>query len=328
MSSESHDASRVTHFAGSFSNDPFGSGCRMAGDWYRESDQDVYRGLSLPFSDDDGAMPFSMPHCAAAGDFYGERKEVTRGVTFHLSSDALMGFSQIDDKQHELGNLKSNHAAVHKHAREFDPAHVPPPLEQEVADHLLATKVELSQSSPVRVGNTLLIFLTEKIDARVNKVNIVKYTIRAEAILDGLAFVVKIRLYQKETATVVEFQRRSGDSVAFNKFYHKASAYLHGRPDDQWVQDCWSFCQTPLQVAPVSPKDAIAPLIDMAHLNPNPILLAEVASALCAMAKQDRLVAEELQKPCGLAVLEQLEKYDDFSVSFPTHALRRTLLGY
>jgi hypothetical protein len=257
--------------------------------------------------------------------------DIAKGLSFPPSSHALM---EIDhDKQYELGNLKFYQAAVfEEHAGEFDSAYVAP-LEHETSEKLStsATKVELSQSSPATVGNTLLLFLRKHSDARVNKVNPVKYTIRAEVSLHGLQFAVKIRLYSKQAATVVEFRRRSGDSVGFMKFYRKVSAYLLGHDDDQGDQDCcWSPCEAS-EAAPVSPEDAIAPLIDMAHVNTNSIALAEVASALCAMAKQDRRVAEELQKhlqkPCGLSVLQQLRQHDDFGIKFPTDALWCTL-GY
>lgn len=253
-----------------------------------------------------------------AGDFYCERENVVRGLS--LACSDVMGLSQTYEELKQA-------AASWNPSRDFDSMHAAPVLTEETRHNLQSTTLHLSNSLPITAGKALLRFLTQDVQARVNKVNPEKYTVRAEVNLDGLVFAVKIRIYQHEKASFVEFARRSGDSVAFSRFYHMVSAYLQGQSHGQTYLDAGRFRTVPLDadVAPLSPYDSITHLLDLAK---NPYLLAEVASALCILAMQDGRVAAELSSTsCGLSMLQQLSEVDDFSVSLPTAALRSCMLA-
>jgi len=247
-----------------------------------------------------------------SGDFYHEPDDVVRGVTI---SGHDMGFGLVQSYDGCRFN-KFDHLAGSSYPRtEFDSTDVPPCLSEEVKTYLEATTLSLSDYSPITVGNTLLTFLREVVDARVSKVNLRKFTILAEVVLEGFACAVKIRIYRHERGTIVEFQRRSGDAVAFGRFYRKASGYLQGFPDEQIAPEAGSPQEAP-HVPGLLPNEAIAPLLDMVVSCQGAKLLAEAASILSVMIK-DPTIAAELRRPCAFSALQQLQNVNDFSVAFP-----------
>merc|ERR1719181_2549482 len=122
--------------------------------------------------------------------------------------------------------------------------------------------------------------------------------------MQGLACTLKIRIYEYLDGSLVEFQRRAGDAVAFFEIYRKAKA-LFGLDD---LFDGGEFFKAPEKTVDLEAKDAIAPLlglIESAKPGADVDLLAEVATALSAMAEEDRLVAKELRQSCGYEALQQ-----------------------
>lgn len=251
--------------------------------------------------------------CELAGDFYCETDDVVRGVTIPGDETGFgpsQSYGGCPFSKFELL------AGSHNPRQEFESTGIPPALSEEVKTYLEATTLQLSNCLPATVGNDLLTFLRERVNAQVEKVNLKKFTIRAEVLVEGFACNVKVKIYQHEQTTFVEFQRRSGDAVAFLKFYHKASGYLQGHSHDQVTSEACGAPETP-HVPALPPNEAIRPLLDMVSFNQDANLLAEVASALSAMAK-DPMIAAELRKPCAFSVLQQLREVNDFSVAFPT----------
>lgn len=247
-----------------------------------------------------------------SGDFYFEPESVKRGLT--LPFDAVMGFSQthtgwILNKSDCIGKSSSPR-------NQFESSDVPPALLEEMKANLELTTVHLKECSPITVGNKLLAILREEIDAQVKKVNWERFTIGADVVLEGLACAIKARIYQQDNSTILEFNRRSGDTVAFHKFYRKVSGHLQGHSCDHIAWDTASP-QEVSHMTPLPPNEAIAPLLDMVAASQHVALLAEVALALSVVAR-DPTVAAQLRMPCALSALQQLQQVSDFSVAFPT----------
>merc|ERR1712232_264833 len=81
-------------------------------------------------------------------------------------------------------------------------------------------------------------FLREKSNASFSKVRCAKFAIKADVFEDvaGMLvhFVVKMRVYRtlcrysdNGTRLAVDFQRRTGDAVAFRQFFRRAHAHLN-----------------------------------------------------------------------------------------------------
>jgi len=266
---------------------------------YDVSAEDFVSGFGTDFA-------ASMP--ALPGDFYCELDDVVRGVTLPLGD--AMGFSDscAGSKAHMLGCASNS-------GNEFEESDAPPPLTEEMKAYLELTTLRLSEYSAVKVANQLLTFLAQVVDARVHKVNHKKFTIRAEVVLDDFHCDLKVRIYQQVQTSIVEFQRRSGDTVAFNKFFRQASAYLQGHA----FYGASSPPPIPRMIT-LPPDQAIAPLLDMTHPCQDLAILAEVAAVLAVLAK-DPKVAAQLRTACASSALQQLQRVHDFSVACPTSQL-------
>jgi len=177
---------------------------------------------------------------------------------------------------------------------------------------LEATTLHLSEHSAVIAGNSLITFLEHVVHARIKKVNHKKFTIRADIIIEGFPCDIKVRIYQEQRASLLEFQRRSGDSVAFMRLFSQASGYLQGQ---HAAVDSWRQPEIP-HMARLPPDEAIAPLIDMAEFH-DVNLLSDAAAALAAMS-DDPAIACQLRMPCAFSVMQHFQQVNDFSVAFPT----------
>jgi len=255
------------------------------GDFYSEPD-DVVRGLTLPFD-------FGSSHLGGAGLPFGE-----------MCDGDKMGHSIC------LGSSSN-------FADSFVAEYEPPSVSEEIQAFLEPTRLQLTNHSPIAAGNDLLLFLRNEIDAKVSKVSQKKFTLRAEAFVGGLWCSIKVRIYEDGGGSIMEIQRRSGDSISFFNLYRQVSEHFHGSSSLQTVSP------SPLKIPDIPSflaNQGIAPLLDMADSCRDINVLAEVASALNAVA-DDPAVAAELRMPCAVAVLEQLSQVGDFRVSFPTSQL-------
>lgn len=108
----------------------------------------------------------------------------------------------------------------------FQATDAAPALSPAAAVCLEVTTLRLSHASPCEFGNRLLDFLRIVVSGRIRKVSLNRFSIKAEAVLDGLLCEIAIRMYQQEHTCVIEFQKYSGDSLAFNTLYRLAANYL------------------------------------------------------------------------------------------------------
>lgn len=210
-----------------------------------------------------------------------------------------------------------------KGSNEFETVWTPPILSEEQMTQLETTTLHLRGDSPRCVGNDLLAFLSFGVCARVDKINAKKCSIRAGLLVDGFACEVKVRIYQHNAChggSVVEFQKRSGDALAFAKFFRRASAHLQGHSFHETSMCSWNPCDGPTLEKP-PPAEAVAPLIEMAISTSCLTLLAELASLLALLAAQDSTVAARLHMPCARSVIEKLQEEEDFRIALPTSQL-------
>jgi len=245
-----------------------------------------------------------------SGDFYCQEDDVCRGLT--LSLDDAFGFGNAFDVDRTCKFTQPGTSP--NSCKDFVTEYVAPALSEDVKAFLESTTLQLSESSTVTVGNRLLSFFRNDVDAKIKKMSQTKFTIKAEVFVGGIWCCLKVRIYQNEDGSLVEFQKRSGDTVAFFQLYRKVSAYLLG---DSYPQTASLGLPKLPQIDALPAEQAIAPLLDMADSCQDMNLLAEVAAALNAMAN-DPAVAAALRMPCAVSVLRQLEQVEDFRVAYPT----------
>lgn len=162
-----------------------------------------------------GTGLYGGPPTPFAGDFYCEPDDVTRGLTLSFREFA--------------GTQLSEKAIVS--IQRFQSTDLPPELSSEVAAYLSPTMLCINRSSPINVGNGLIELLEATTGTRVCKVNRKKFTVKASIFWDNLECEIKMRIYHREEACTVEFQRYSGDSLTFCRFYRRAAAYLKSEAD-------------------------------------------------------------------------------------------------
>jgi len=253
----------------------------------------------------------AVPALPLPGDFYGAHvDDVLRGISLPIFDE--MSLSQEFDG----GNLSKLQQMAPSPDDVFKHTDVAPTVSEYMKPYMEPTIQRLSGQGPVTAGNNLLSFLQEIVDARITKVNQQKFVIRAVVFLEGMSCSVKVRIYQQDQGSIVEFQRRSGDGVTFMNLYRDASRYLQaGIYADRHHISSHVRKLPEIQHTPTLPT--IAPLLNMADSCRNIGLLSEVAAALNAMV-EDPEVAAQLRTPCAFSVLQRLQQVDDFSVSFPT----------
>lgn len=258
----------------------------------------------------------SSPRPTLSGSFYDISDDVVRGVTFSLGD--AMGVSQVFGGS-KFSELEQTETSTNPH-EVFAATDVPQALSDEMRVHMEATALQLKDHSPATAGNNVLTFFREMVDARVKKVNQKKFTMRAEAALEGLPVDIKVRVYQDKQGSVVEFQKRSGDTVAFVHLYRQVSAYLQCPSSDPAAVLGVELPKVPPMTA-LPPAEAIAPLLNMVGSGQNVKWLAEVASALTFMS-QDPMVAAELRMPAASSVFQHIQESKDFRVTLlATHLL-------
>lgn len=256
----------------------------------------------------------SMFTTSLDGDFYPESDDVVRGLTFTCRDDIGLDTDNESDNGKIVAQEKSPVSPYL--IRRFRAIDIAPFFSDKIDRHFAATVLRLDQGSPVTVGNHMLKFFEQVVNARM-QVNHKKFTMRAETSSQGYHCDVKVRLYQNGSGCVVEFQRRSGDIVAFNRLYRQAVVYLQTSADLQAT--CTSVVEDKClidfpEMVVSQPPHRLAPLLDLVESHPN--LFAEVTAALVVMA-EDPLVEAELRMPCALSTMQQLGKSNETNFALP-----------
>jgi len=111
---------------------------------------------------------------------------------------------------------------------------VPPPAPHHAFFVLAATTFRLRLprgGAPHAIGNTILYFFDEAVQAKVIKVRLAKCWVSADVGLDGIMVRVKVRAYSgSDGSYLLEVQRRQGCTVVFGSIYKKVLRFFtdHG----------------------------------------------------------------------------------------------------
>jgi hypothetical protein len=189
--------------------------------------------------------------------------------------------------------------------------------------------------SAAQTANSVMIFLNDSATCRITKVNKRKFTIKAEVIFDSVFCEVKARVYgQAPQQYCVEVQRRSGDAIAFNRWYRGLSQYMIlccGGMDSK-LASASAMCSVEgmfLEVPPWEGASCVAslePLLNLAEYRDDRPLQAEAVLAL-AQAAQNMDVASQICTPQVIPVLKRLADAAPFSIIQPLSRLVGSLVA-
>jgi len=112
--------------------------------------------------------------------------------------------------------------------RRFKATDVPPGVPMNVCFRLVIMTYWLRGIDAHIIANTLLDFLSAKMDTAITKVSHAKFSIKVQIGTDGSDCVAKLRMYSNDAngALALELQRRSGCGLVFNWFYQEVGCYL------------------------------------------------------------------------------------------------------
>ncbi|CAK9049459.1 unnamed protein product [Durusdinium trenchii] len=337
---------------------------RMYGDFYREK-EDNTRGVSFapePVGRIDGLTNSkdtvsSTTNIIARAlqydcDYYREQDDVLKGLTIaQLPEESMFGnrtpwswgsSTCASSEEHFFKNAgacispKSSEAHGNTATRLFDPAavggreftesDVPPKKPMDPYWQFEVTTAYVQTATPWTLGNHLLNFLMQDLaspNIKVGKPG--KFAIKADAFVGSVKCTLKIRVYSEENEKyAVEFQRRMGCSVAFNRAFSEAVKFLRSFFTVQSTHEAMPNFSPPVCESPTSSDAEIMPLLDMASLGTFPSLQAESAAALADMAK-DPAAATLLLKEDVFKEIQNLLQSNNAEVAFPTSRLLSSL---
>jgi hypothetical protein len=181
--------------------------------------------------------------------------------------------------------------------------------------------------SAVAAGNDVLTLLRMQECVEITKVNVDKFTIKLVAFQSGgRSCVIKVCVYTLVPGTeapgaIVEWQRRSGDALAFSQIFKTVAMAINC---DLQHTDCHRSCTRPLDVPSMEHCEKkfdaqyLAPILGMASCTSSVALQAEAASTLQVIVESDPLM---VAKTCGAeatATFHWLLAADDLRVVYPT----------
>uniref|UniRef100_A0A7S1KYL1 Uncharacterized protein n=1 Tax=Alexandrium catenella TaxID=2925 RepID=A0A7S1KYL1_ALECA len=293
----------------------------LTGDFYREPDN-VYRGLSM--SEASLEAPRLSPFKGfTESDFYCEPDDILKGMSMAAEAPAsrLGGSLDIYKGFSKSSQCPSKTSTVSPGNERFTEADAPPDAPADPFFKLEVTTVHISSRTPSEIGNNLLDFLNTRVVSSIAKVNRRKFTVKADVFVEASACALKARAYREDQGTyAVEFQRRSGDAVAFNRVFQQAANFLSPRfvPVKSTFEATPDFdCEELLRLSMTESKGELAPLLDMAGLLDLPSLQAECAAALAEMA-QDTHLASRLCTRRTFEDFKKLLQADQTDVAYPT----------
>jgi len=205
----------------------------------------------------------------------------------------------------------------------------------------------LQESKPADAGNRLLTFFDAEVDARITKINRKKLSLKVEACMTlAVACVMKIRIFQRESGSAaLEFEKCSGDTVAFNCLFRKARQHLCSPaglvktavvdevamsaplPPPPVISTCSELLNIRQQGQEEEDKayghessllaDIHAPLFNIVENTQDPALQAEAATALSLVVQDKNMALEFFKLPANLNICHKLIENRDFRVSCP-----------
>jgi hypothetical protein len=308
----------------------------LLGDFYRECD-DVTRGVNLFVAPSSPQGWHSSIYKSV--DPYPEHDDVTRSVT--LASDypyldsqpySKLGFSEPSGFG-EYDFQKSAFSDAHA-VGAFDQGSSSDKLTQFAENDMLpqaptdpfftfaVTTLVISCERPHILMNDFLEFLRVKVAAEILKIRPQKYWIKTNAFLENSMCTFKARAYQQEPGEIVfEFQRRSGDTIAFNGIYTKAALFLQTRHTIiRGMPEAKLQTSAPLPQGKLNAAD-LKPILDLASQDSLPELQAEAASAMSSLAADSETLDALCTDTGVVEAVKLLLKTDRVDICHPTAKL-------
>jgi len=153
------------------------------------------------------------------GDFYRQPDDITRGLTMYSCED-LTDFTKLVKADCVSYGFSEEDCQT---AWGYDAE----PIPEHNFFQLGPTTVLVSSVSAATLLDRLLDFLAEDASGVLLKVNRKKFTLKAQVFIDGFSCVAKAYIYKKCAGQyVIDIQRRSGDSVAFQRMYRSVSQHF------------------------------------------------------------------------------------------------------
>jgi hypothetical protein len=283
-----------------------------------DCDGDSLREITLPKDVDLGEVTMT----SWTGDPYPERNNVYRG--FVMGVGDLESMSTFGPDSFECDSSTAKQV-------QFIGGDVPPALPLDPDFRLQSTTLIIENALPEQIGNGLLHFLRQKAAASITKVSREKFSVKAYAHVQGLSCDIKVRLYRQKCGFAVEFQRRSGDALAFQRLFRLASEHLNSYshaafPEQHAFVDAHRPTVMPLvgQARSFEQEFLLAPLLEMAQCTTDLCLQAEAAEALADYAS-DANLSWQLSTADALKVREYLARIHHVSVAHPMGRLSAAL---
>jgi len=290
-----------------------------------------------------------VPDVRLLGDFYRETDNVTRGVTlFPDIGEEADPFRDFDSecwfapkgeaKQSGFvsnsDGLATNPAKDNNGSTQFTDLVQPAVAD----DRFHTTSVRFQAHSAAELAMSIEKFLSQT--GKIIKVTPAKFSLKADIFqeINGslLHCRIKVRIFRSESDSelMVDFCRRSGDAVAFQKIFGRTVQHLLAKfnaADDSEVY------ASRLGVADVPPVNRAAdpteltlvPLLEMLQGDASPELAQEAVAALAALASASTTSAvavcaalEQLARP---GVLEACAANCRTEVAYPAACLTKTL---
>jgi len=287
------------------------------------------------------------------GDYYFEPDDVTRGVSFAEGFDAgldgdwkdpesgswptLPDFSKLPSADpsnpfaaegymvepfaEEPYVHQRNIAGVSLTECLFVEGSLPPEMPSDSFFELEATKLFFGAdvATPVEAGNRILSFFRTGFPAKVTKVNLGKFSIRVQAFVGFRMCDIKVKIYRQNAGCTAEFQRRSGDTSAFQETYssacHNLSVLLPTAELLSEVTRARSLLPETLTKALQEHRKAsgafLQPLFDMSNMTEEH-LLVEAAAALAEVIEDPQIASTLRSMPAAMMCLSALMQCGQF----------------
>jgi len=165
--------------------------------------------------------------------------EAPTNVNFDGEVPMPLGFCHISAKRAGVPPI------VMEPCGQFEEHMVPPVLPSDPCFFLESTSFSVNGISANLLGKRLLDVLQSQASANVTKITQSKFSLKARVSMQGRDCDVKVRVFTMQFGYEVEFQRRSGDAVAFNDVYRLAKDRL--RPQENYSFGAGAGAKTELE---------------------------------------------------------------------------------
>lgn len=280
----------------------------------------------------DNVLPQLSAHNPPLGDYYGIPEDTFRGLTLN-PAELLNDFKTSEQNEHDPLRFcmssstfqssfydQENKMHASTSTTRFERSELPPDLPEDPLFKLAATTITCS-CAPSWVMNTLLHFFETQVTSEVTKVTPAKFAVKLEVFDNISRCSMKVRMYRLQNDEyALEFQRRSGDAITFQKIYQQACLQ---------VEPCSASTATLADAAPLvdsptgqlSSAAELTPLIDMLSFSDAPKLQAEAAAGLASIVSGDEASAVVACSAPLFDLLANLLQIDSMDVAYPIACL-------